>query len=124
MAETALRGKNHMHELGLCDAIVKMMDGILEEEKMEGANKIVLEIGELSGVEAHFMEDGWTAVTAQTRYEDTRLQIEMVPGIARCMDCGRECRAAACDLKCPECGSVKLVPVSGTGMTIREIEAY
>lgn len=113
-----------MHELGLCDAIVKMMDGILEQERMEGANKIVLEIGEISGVEAHFMEDSWIAVTARTKYEDTELQIEMVPGIARCLDCGEECRAVTCNLRCPLCGSVKLAPISGTDMTIKSIEAY
>lgn len=113
-----------MHELGLCDAIVKMMDGILEKENMEGADKVVLEVGELSGVVAHFMEDCWTAVTAQTKYEDTELQIEMTPGIARCMDCGEECRAAVCNLRCPACGSVKLMPISGTDMMIKRIEAY
>ena len=103
-----------MHELGLCDAIVKMADEILKEEKVEGVNKIVLEIGELS----------WKAVTSGTKYEDTELEMEMIPGIARCMDCNKECRAALYDLKCPFCHSEKLAPVSGTDMTIKQIEVY
>lgn len=113
-----------MHELGLCDAVVRMMDGILKEEHMEGANGIVLEIGELSGVEAPFMESSWIAVTSGTKYENTKLKIEMIPGIARCMDCGKECQAVKYDLKCPFCHSEKLAPISGTDMTIKEIEAY
>ena len=113
-----------MHELGLCDAIVKMADEILKEEKVEGVNKIVLEIGELSGVAAAFMETSWKAVTSGTKYEDTELEMEMIPGIARCMDCNKECRAALYDLKCPFCHSDKLAPVSGTDMTIKQIEVY
>ena len=41
-----------MHELGLCDAMLRMMDKILTEEE-PGAfsiRRVVLEIGELSGV--------------------------------------------------------------------------
>lgn len=113
-----------MHELGLCDAVVRMMDSILEEENMKGANKIVLEIGELSGVVEHFMKDSWIAVTARTKYESTKLQIEMVPGFARCIDCGAEFRVVACDFRCPACSGEKLMPISGTDMMIKQIEAY
>lgn len=113
-----------MHELGLCDAVVRIMDDMLRKEAMEGASRVVLEIGELSGVVASFMETSWTAVTVGTKYESTELQIEMIPGIAECMNCGKKVRAAMYDLKCPYCGSEKLKPVSGTDMTIREIEAY
>lgn len=113
-----------MHELGIADAIIKMMDKILKEEEMTGANKIVLEIGELSGVVPKFMDDCWGAVVAGTKYENTALEMEIVPGIARCLDCGSDFRAAETDFKCPECGSEKVMPMFGRDMTIKEIEAY
>lgn len=113
-----------MHELGLADAMIKMMDKILDEEEMTGANKVVLEIGELSGVVPKFMEDCWQAVISGTRYQDTYLQLENVPGIARCLDCGEDFRAVETDFKCPVCKGQKLMPLSGKDMTIKEIEAY
>ena len=51
-----------MHELGLCDAMLRMMDKILTEEE-PGAfsiRRVVLEIGELSGVVPRFMEESWS----------------------------------------------------------------
>ena len=52
-----------MHELGLCDAILKTVENILQEEHLESANRRVLSLGELNGVIPHFMENSWIAVT-------------------------------------------------------------
>ena len=68
-----------MHELGLCDALLRMVDGIVAEEKLTAVHKITLEIGELSGVVPRFMTDCWTAVADGTRYAQTALVIETVP---------------------------------------------
>ena len=64
-----------MHELGLCDALLRMVDGIVAEEKLTAVHKITLEIGELSGVVPRFMTDCWTAVADGTRYAQTALVI-------------------------------------------------
>ena len=39
-----------MHELGLLSAMVKTIEGIAQEERLERVEKIVLQVGELSGV--------------------------------------------------------------------------
>ena len=113
-----------MHELGLCDAMLRMMDKILTEEE-PGAfsiRRVVLEIGELSGVVPRFMEESWKAVARGTRYADAVLEIRTEPGYADCLDCGAHVRPAESGFKCPECGGEKLKPVSGIDMTIRSIE--
>ena len=51
-----------MHELGLCDALLKKVRQIAEESELEGINSITLEIGTLSGVIPRFMADCWEAV--------------------------------------------------------------
>ncbi|MEA4966462.1 MAG: hydrogenase maturation nickel metallochaperone HypA [Oscillospiraceae bacterium] len=113
-----------MHELGLTDAMVKMLNGILDEEHLEGANSVTVEVGELSGVVPRFLSDCWEAVIPGTRFEHTELKIETVPGMALCLDCDAVFRAAEFDLRCPKCGGEKLRPVSGQDMTIKEVEAY
>ena len=57
-----------MHELGLCDAMLKTIRHVLAEEKVETGEvrRIVLEIGELSGVVPRFMEESWKAVIDRT----------------------------------------------------------
>ncbi len=113
-----------MHELGICDALLKTVDGIVREQELAGVKKVVLEIGMLSGVLPSFMADCWQAVTDATPYADTVLEIETVRGIARCVDCGAEFPADLTKLVCPSCGGRKLTPLTGRDLTIKEIEAY
>ena len=113
-----------MHELGLCDAMLKTIRHVLAEEKVETGEvrRIVPEIGELSGVVPRFMEESWKAVIDRTPYADVALEIQMLPGYADCLDCSAHFRPTENDFQCPVCGGTKLKPVSGTDMMIQSIE--
>jgi len=113
-----------MHELGLMDAVMRTVGRIVEEEGLEHVSKVVLEIGELSGVVPKFITECYKAVVADTPYEDTELVLETVPGIARCNDCRIEFRIDLEKLCCPTCSGINLTPVEGKDFTIKEIEAY
>ena len=113
-----------MHELGLSDALLRLVRDIVKKEELTHVEKITLEIGELSGVVPRYMEDCWEAVVDGTEYAGTKLVIETVPGIASCMDCDEEFRIDINSMRCPFCGSRSLTPVSGRDMTLREIEAW
>ena len=121
-----------MHELGLCDALLKKVKQIAEDNELEGVNSVSLDIGTLSGVVPgtlsgvvpNFMTDCWEAVIDGTPFAETKLLIRSVPGIAQCLDCGLSFEANLEKLVCPACSSLKLNPVSGRDMTITEIEGY
>lgn len=85
-----------MHELGLCDALLKKVDSIVKESDLEGVNSITLQIGSLSGVVAKYMEDCWSAVTDGTEYEGSVMKTVTLNGEAACLDCGEKFEA---DLK-------------------------
>ena len=111
-----------MHELGICDAILKTVDGIAKEEELVSVHKVTLEVGMLSGVVPSFLMDCWQAVIDGTPYQDTALAVETINGIARCEDCGHEFSADLERLYCPKCMSRRLTPLTGTDLTIKEIE--
>ena len=113
-----------MHELGICDALLKMVRGIKEDEELEGISKITVEVGMLSGVVPKFMYDCWVAVTDGTEFEGVEFVVEAVEGRAKCLDCGEEFTADLEKLSCPNCGGNKLTPISGRDLTIKEIEGY
>ena len=113
-----------MHELGLCDALLRKVRQIAEESELEGINSVTLEVGTLSGVIPRFMADCWEAVIDGTPYAETELIIRSVPGMARCEDCQAVFEADLDNLTCPHCGGQKLTPVSGRELTILEIEGY
>ena len=111
-----------MHELGLADAMLKMVENLVKDEGAEKVIAVTISIGDLSGVVPHFMADAWEAVTDGTPYDGVPLHIETVPGVAQCMDCGEQFQVDTKHMKCPRCGSGKLTPVSGRDMTIEEID--
>ena len=113
-----------MHELGICDALLKMVDKAVKEEGCEGVSSITVEVGMLSGVIPHFLSDCWEAVIDGTPYAQTEMIVETLPGIARCLDCGSEFEVDVEKLICPECGGKKLTPVTGRDLTLKEIAAY
>ena len=113
-----------MHELGICDALLKMVDRIAKDEQLDGISRITVEVGTLSGVVPKYLEDCWVAVTDGTPYMNCEFVVETVEGTAKCFDCGQEFAAGINDkLVCPFCGGNKLVPVSGRDLTLKEILA-
>ena len=58
-----------MHELALCDAMLKMVRDISREQALEGVRSITVRVGTLSGVVPRFLTDCWVAVTDGTEYD-------------------------------------------------------
>lgn len=112
-----------MHELGICDALLKMVRNIAEEEALEEISRITIEVGSLSGVVPAYMSDCWEAVTDGTELQDVEFVVEELEGTARCMDCGEEFPADATRLRCPDCGGERLMPLTGRDLTLKEILA-
>ena len=112
-----------MHELGICDAMLKMVRGIMKDEELTEISRITVEVGSLSGVMPNFLADCWVAVADGTELENTEFVIEELAGTAQCMDCGEEFTADLNDLSCPNCRGKKLVPLTGKDLTLKEILA-
>lgn len=113
-----------MHELGLLSAMVGTIKVIAEKEKIEKIEKVILQVGELSGVLPDYLKSCYPAAVYKTFMENTELELEIVEGIAKCIDCNEEFSALRYDLECPNCGSVSLVPLSGREFIIKEIICY
>lgn len=110
-----------MHELGICDAMLKMVRGIMQEQEIDEVSRITVEVGSLSGVMPNFLADCWVAVTDGTELQDAEFVIEELQGTARCLDCDAEFVADLNDLSCPACGGKKLKPLTGRDLTLKEI---
>lgn len=112
-----------MHEVGIISSMLKTLERVMAEEGLTHVEKIVLEVGELSGIVPHYMEVCFPAAIYKTPFEDLKMEMQVVAGQIRCMNCQQEFRVKFEKLKCPVCGSQKLKPVSGTGFMIKEIHA-
>ena len=106
-----------MHELGICDALLKM---VADVAKQEGTTEVA-SVTTLSGVIPRFLEDCWQAVIDGTEFANTAMIVETLEGEAQCLDCGETFTADFNDLRCPKCSGTKLNPISGRELTLKEI---
>lgn len=110
-----------MHELGLCDAMLRMVRGIMRDEKITRITRITVEVGTLSGVVPAYMSDCWEAVTDGTELEGVEFVVDTLRGTAQCMDCGAVFPADIEQLRCPDCGGRRLIPLTGRDLTLKEL---
>ena len=113
-----------MHEVGIICSMLDTVRGIMKEENLTRVEKIVLEVGELSGVVPHYMEECFPAAVYKTEFQEARLEMIVVPGMVRCDCCQMEFNGYRYNLTCPNCGNREtLTRLSGEGLMIKEIHA-
>ena len=110
-----------MHELGILSSLVHTVQGIVRDEGLTEVEKIVIEVGELSGIVPRYIEQCYPAAVYKTFMEKTALELIVVPGIVKCRGCEQIFNAAANDLRCPGCGGQDLEILEGNDMIVREI---
>ena len=114
-----------MHEMGIINAMLKTIEKFMEKERLHKVEKIVLQVGELSGVLPRYMQQCFPVAVHKTRFQDTKLELEIVPGIAKCNRCGLEFNGLQYDLTCPNCGNRDdFERLSGEELVIQEIQGY
>ncbi len=112
-----------MHELGVVFEVVKTVDEFAKSNGLSKIEKIILQIGELSSMIPKYIKDCYPAAVDGTEYEETELEIEILPGNALCSGCGKVFNILQNKSKCPGCGSSGGEMLSGKEFMIKEIVA-
>lgn len=110
-----------MHEIGVVRSMIHTVDEFCKENSVDKVKEIVLDIGELSLVIPKYVEDVYPAVVMDTKYKDTQLVINVVPGMAECDDCDEIFNVIEHEGYCPNCGSFNKTVLSGEEFIIKEI---
>lgn len=113
-----------MHELGIVYEVIKVVDGFVKDNKLSYVDKIVLEIGQLSQAIPRFIEECYPAAVDQTQYEDTKLEIIVLPANGECHSCSQIFNIVEHRRVCPKCGNNKYELISGEEFNIKEVIAY
>lgn len=112
-----------MHELGIVCQIVKTIDEVKDEQGITDIEAIVLEIGEMSDIVPKFIEEAWKNVAPTTDYPNAKMEVEVIPAVARCTSCGYEDKVRNLDLTCPKCKGTDFKIISGREFMIKHIVA-
>lgn len=110
-----------MHELGIVIQIVKQIEAYMDENRINDIQKLVLQIGALSGVYHKYIEDVYPIAVEKSKLRDTILEIESTPAIVSCYGCGLRYNITEIDTTCPRCKLSEYEVISGTEFMIKEI---
>lgn len=111
-----------MHEMSLCESIVRTLQEQAVVQRYRKVKTVWLEIGRLACVEPAAMEFGFEVVCRGTLAEGSRLEIIPVPAKAWCMQCCEPVEIEERAQPCPRCGSYQLQVTGGDEMRIKELE--
>jgi len=113
-----------MHELGIVFYIIKDVKKVVEENKVTHISKVVMDIGEVSTVVPYYLTDCWDwAIKKEGELlEGCKLEINTIPAVSFCEDCGREYETVKNGKTCPHCKSGRTYLLRGNEVEIKEIE--
>lgn len=110
-----------MHEISIVRSVVKTVLEYCESNEVPEVAEIVMSVGELSLVIPEYLEKSYPVVVKGTPLEQTKLVIEVVPGMAECNACDEVFNVVENKGYCPNCGSFDKDVLSGKDCSIKEI---
>lgn len=111
-----------MHELAVCQALIRQLDEIAHNEQATRIAKVVVHIGPLSGVEAQLLRQAYSIASAGTPAAQAELVLESLPIRVQCERCGAETAATVNRLLCGECGDYHTRLLGGDELLLAQVE--
>ena len=114
-----------MHELGVVFHMRDLLEEVAQEQGLTRIGKVVVELGEVSGVVTDLFADAWEwASDKSDLLRRCELEIRQIPAVTVCNDCGKTYATVPQGRMCPHCGSLHTELLRGRELQIREIEAF
>lgn len=111
-----------MHEVGIAASILDIVRQYVPEERAGLVRRVRVRIGEMAGVVPDSLAFCFTAAVEGTPYGRAVLEIERVPLMGRCQDCGASMSMSTATFWCPDCGGPRVHLVSGREMRVEDVE--
>lgn len=112
-----------LHELGVVCEVVRMVQEVAAEQRLEQIQTLVLQIGQLSPMIPAYVRQCFPAAVDGTLLQDTQLEIEILPANGLCHDCGQVFNVVEHRKICPGCGGEDWDLLGGREFNIKQIVA-
>lgn len=111
-----------MHELGVVFHIIRSVEKAAEENELTEVSKVILELGEVSTVIPEYLTDCWKwASDKNDLVRGASLEVETIPALTFCENCGKTYPTVEHGKICPYCESEKTWLAQGNEVKIKEI---
>lgn len=111
-----------MHELSIIIDLIGLCEENAKKNKAEQVDEIIIKIGKLSGVEAHYLQSAFEFYHVTSDIcKNAKLTINIQPVIVFCNDCNQNSELKDNNFKCQKCGSRNLKVIDGEDMYLMQI---
>ncbi len=110
-----------MHELSIAHSILSIAEKAASANSHGVVTAVVLQIGELSGIETDSLAFAFSIIREGTRLHQAELKIELIRGEAKCIDCSHVFPMNNYAVLCPECSSNAISIIKGKEMKVVNI---
>lgn len=110
-----------MHEMSLAESVLQIIEESAGQHGFTRVSAIVLEVGELAGVEIEALRFALEVVTRESIAQGAGVEIVPVPGSGWCMECADTVPISEAYSACPRCGGFQIQVTGGTEMRVREL---
>lgn len=110
-----------MHELSLVMSIVEICETEARKDGFSQIERIVLDVGTLSGISVSALRFSFDAAVSGTVLESAELEIFEIQGSGWCIHCEKTVELKDLLCSCPFCESSGVLPTGGMEFRIREL---
>ena len=108
-----------MHEVSIASNIFRIVLSELEKQPNSPDLKIVkLKVGRLTAVVPDALEFAWNAIIKGSPLDGSQLEMEEIPILLKCHDCGNEFKIDDPVFICTDCSSTNTELLSGDELDI------
>lgn len=95
-----------MHELSLAMEVIELVQHETDKNEVSTIEEILIEVGDLSGVEADIFQSALEIAVKDTLLENAIVRIIRTPGKGKCSTCNMEFKMKNRLDLCPDCGCI------------------
>ncbi|MEE4293195.1 MAG: hydrogenase maturation nickel metallochaperone HypA [Xanthomonadales bacterium] len=111
-----------MHELSVCQGLMRQVERIAAENGAQIVSKIVLKVGPLSGIEPDLLQHAFTIAREGTVASGAELEVQGGQLVVHCRECGGSGEAAPNRLLCPDCGGWQVDVTEGEELLLMSMD--
>lgn len=111
-----------MHEYSIVQALLEQCEQYAEANDANQITKVVVKIGQLSGVEPHLLEIAFNTFKEKTVCDGAAFVMQLQPVVIVCNACQKETVLEALHYCCPVCESIDVKVTDGEEMLLMSLE--
>jgi hydrogenase nickel incorporation protein HypA/HybF len=111
-----------MHELSIAQGIIDIVHENISKTKNPDVKIVRVKIGKLTNILVDTLIFGFEALIKDTDLDGTKLEIEHLPIVISCDQCGKKSSLDNISFFCPACDGPVIKIISGNELMVSEIE--